>query len=337
MQSGKKQLVYYSMSLNERAYEKVVGQFLQSVESLRRYNSEIPIRTVVTGRALKAQDRARLKALSVTVVRTRPYADEIGDFLPSGWAKAMALFPLVHKWLNLQYVVDEDFDQLLYLDNDTYFLRDVAELLAESTSADVYAREEPYSKKSWLGRDLSYLDEKAYLALTRREKVRCVTPFNCGVVLLKRRAAVWLAENLDVFLEYLLRFSIWMCKNPNVSTHPYAVELDYVVAAREWGLHERPPRRKELPFLGRNRWIVEERALWLALGNTRFSVKCFERSQVAQGIEFAVLRSRRDRPHLVHYYGVNGPAFAEWRDRFEKKVFSNLSQKRRAGRVKIDE
>jgi hypothetical protein len=312
-----KKLVYYSMSLNDRSYDQVVGQFRRSVESLRRHDSRVPIRLAVTGRGLKAEDRARFAELAVSVVRTRAYATEIAEYLPQGWAKAMALFPLVHKWLNLKYVVDEDFDQLLYLDNDTYFLRDVETLMAEHTSADLYVREEPHSKKSWLEPDESYLDERALRELTRREKVRYVMPFYCGVVLLKRRAAVWLAENLDVFLHYLLRFSIWMCKNPNVSTHPHAVELNYVVAARKWGLHQRAPRLKSLPFLGRNRWIVEERALWLALGKTRFSVQCFPRARVAQGPEFVTLRSRRNRPHLIHYYSVNAPPFEEWLAYFE--------------------
>lgn len=93
----KKRLVYYSMALNGSSYDRVVGQFMRSVESLRRYNSRVPIRLVVTGRALKPDHRAKLAALSVTVTRTRSYAKEIGAYLPAGWAKAMAMFPLVHK------------------------------------------------------------------------------------------------------------------------------------------------------------------------------------------------------------------------------------------------
>jgi hypothetical protein len=314
-----KPLVYYSMVLTEQSYDTVVDRFLFSVRSLRRYNSSVPVRLVITGRGLNAQDRKRMSELAVTVIRTRPYVQEIGEYLPAGWAKAMALFPLVHKWLNLQYVVDEEFDQLLYLDNDTYFLHDVVELTENSTTADVIAREEPYSKYSWIGPDPTYLDEEALLRLTRNEKVAYVPPFNCGVVLFKRPAALWLAENLDAFMDYMLRFSIWMCKNPNDSTHPLAAEMKYVEVARKRGLHRRPPRRKSLPFLGRNRWIVEERALWLTLGRSRFSVRYFSRERVAQGSEVVLLRSWRNRPHLIHYFGSNSVPFSKWIDEFEAR------------------
>jgi lipopolysaccharide biosynthesis glycosyltransferase len=102
-----------------------------------------------------------------------------------------ALNPSAGRWLlGLDRILAaRSFEEVLYVDNDTYFLDDIERLFAGCLLGDIFAREEPLNRESHLGHDPRYIDELAVRDLVRSEEINPVIPFNMGVVLMKREVA----------------------------------------------------------------------------------------------------------------------------------------------------
>jgi hypothetical protein len=233
--------------------------------------------------------------------------------LPTAWARAFTRFPSAQRWLSLDDILTARFDRILYLDNDTFILGDIERLFRRFQGADLYAREEPTTRRSHIGYDSTYIDESIIRGLQRAEKVNPILPFNIGVVLMKRQVAQWLAQNVDLVFRYLMRFTSWLIKNSDVpDNEPFAI------AAKELNLADASKGLKPLLYPSRNRWILDQFALWFTLAASSFKVGLFPLSSVLQADEFLSIGSRFREPHLIHYYSANSDYFIRWLSRFER-------------------
>jgi hypothetical protein len=184
--------------------------------------------------------------------------------------------------------------------------------MKSNTSADVFAREETWTRKWLNGYDPTHIDETALQKIAKTEKLRKLLPINTGVVLLKTKAVIYLAENQKLMIRYLQRLIIWMCENPikkKVYNWGPAFEIRPVHIAKAMGLHRRRPLIKPLRFPSHNRWIAEEVALWLTIGSSELTSKYFWFQLVMQGDEFTAVETPDQRPYLIHYLSRNTKYF----------------------------
>ena len=272
-------VVYYSLFLQGADYEHELSKHVHSVRSLREHNSSIPVALEVYGKSVPRKYAEELKRLGVDVKLRGSLSRAFKALCPGLPMRYLLMYPPAHKWLLARSASARGCDQILYLDNDTLVLRDVAELFDRFRQYDWCAREEPYSKLSTREIDRRIFDDREYVRLVESEGTGFVTPFNSGVVLLSGGAVRGLAANLDRYLSYIWRFSLWMCRKPQRRRtpprgHAHADSLVYrlrdthdVRAARKDGAHRRPGRFTPLRYGFGNRWIKEEVALWLVLGS----------------------------------------------------------------------
>lgn len=311
MKSKARHLVYYALYFadNARSHQFLLEQHLASVESLRRSNRSIPVCVAVCGKKLRSKDRRHLESLRVRVRYLGSYEQRFKRNRPGSWvADVFAANPNSTKWISLPEIVKLRFDNLLYVDNDTFFIGDVEELFGSlGGNADVCAREEPLTKRSYLGYDSSYIDESAMRSLLRLEKLNPIAPFNTGVVLMRRKVAERLSRNLDVFLSYLARFTLGMAE-----CRPSRSEQPFVSRARELELDGADSGLSPLRYPCSNQWIVGQLAFWFALASAGFKIRFFPRSLVLQANEFFDVGRQFQLPCLVHYYSGNSGYFFRW-------------------------
>jgi hypothetical protein len=310
MKSSRRHLVYYTLYLTKtaRSYRPLIEQHMASVESLRRDNQSIPVCLTVCGSKLRPKDQRHLKNLRVRVRYLGSYEERLTHYRLGSWvADVFAENPNSLKWVSLREIIKLRFDSVLYVDNDTFFSRDVEELFAALADADICAREEPLTKRSYLGYDSSYLDESAMRSLLRSEKLNSIIPFNTGVVLMKRQVAEWLSLNLNLFLSYLVRFTISMARH-----RPARDDEAFVEIARELDIDETRTGLAALRYPCSNQWIVGQLALWFTFAARRFKLRLFPRSLVLQGDEFLKLGRQFRMPALFHYYSGNSEYFFRW-------------------------
>ncbi|HEX2574641.1 MAG TPA: hypothetical protein VH877_34155 [Polyangia bacterium] len=300
-------LIYYTYSVPPGGMPAAdAWRLLHSVTSLRAHNRTIPIRLFVFG-ALPGDLDQRLADLGVDIEPVGDYAAHLAAFCPPRARDAFARYPFLHKWTCLDRLAAASTEQLLYLDSDTYFFGDVAALFDEYGEHDVYAREEPFSNHSDLGRRPEHLDEEAFAALARSLGLARVAPFNTGVVLLNHGIGRRLAACLKEWLGYVWRFAVWLAGHPEPDE---AVDILYL-REHQARLITEDDRARALPYPSRNGWIKDQVALWLTLGmlpGLRWGR--FSPVHVLQGREFA--EARKDHARLVHYFSVNTETFRSW-------------------------
>jgi hypothetical protein len=306
---GVPNLVYYTIQVSEitTSNELIVDQHIQSVESLRKNNRSIPIRLAVWGGKLRTNHRRHLENLDVHISYLGDYKRRLQRYAPASWATIIGQHQGAARWLALSELLTPRFDRVLYLDNDTFVLRDIEEVFARFPRGDVCAREEPSTGRSLIPYDSSYIDESAIRALQRSEKISAIIPFNTGVVLLNSRVAQWLSRNLDLFLRYFVRFTISLAaRRPNRS------DESFVVAARRLSLSAKNIDANALVYPSRNQWIVDQFALWFTLATSPFKVRLLPASSVLQANEFVQIGRKFQTPCLVHYYSGNTRKFRRW-------------------------
>jgi hypothetical protein len=240
-------------------------------------------------------------------------------------AKVFAANPNSPKWISLPGILTRRFDRVLCVDNDVFFIRDVAEIFAALGKSDICAREEPWTKRSLLGYDPSYLDESALGRLQRSENLNRIVPINTGVLLMNRRAAEWLSMNLHLYLSYLVRFTIWMAKQRGSRG-----DYNFVKIARQLGIDETNTGLAPLRYPCTNQWIIGQLALWFTFASRRFKIRLFPYSSVLQGDEFLKIGSQFEMPALVHYYSVNSSYFFRWLRKLERYAPVNSDRGRRS-------
>src|SRR5262249_52808404 len=142
---------------------------------------------------------------------------------------------------------------------------DVAALFDWYQGPDVVAREEVHSGRSAHGPDLAFIDEPLLAQLAAGRRAAWIPPFNLGVVLFNN--GVWrrLAELDGLFVDYAWRFVSWMAQHPAAGGAAGYGEFRGIAEAR---LAAGPgDLARALPYPSINRWILDEVALWLTLGD----------------------------------------------------------------------
>jgi hypothetical protein len=322
-------VVYYSLFLQGAGSDAELSKHLHSVRSLREHNSTIPVALEVYGKEVPRKHGAELERLGVEVNHRGSLGRAVTALCPGLPVRYLLMYPPAHKWLLARSAAARGCEQILYLDNDTLVLRDVAELCDRVRGRDWCAREEPYSRRSVHGSDPRIFDDDEYQRLVAREGTKAVTPFNSGVVVLSGRAVRGLADRLDRYLGYIWRFSLWMCGTPQHRRTPppgqdRSDSLVYrlrdtrdVRAARAAGAHKRHGRFAPLRYGLGNRWIKEEVALWLVLGSLDLRGRLLSFREVMQTPEYQAIRVPAQRPYLIHYFtSYTDAAMLDWWPRF---------------------
>jgi hypothetical protein len=257
-------IIYYSLVADaDGRHER---QLARSVGSLRRYNPDVSVVLCLYGGA-RPETYAAADGADVHIQPMGELADAYGD-VPTHWRAALSTFPHLHKLMSLGvFGSAQSLDRLIYLDCDTYFFGDVADLAGRYSGHDWYAREE-------------YLSEHALDEIARREGLVTIRPYNTGVVVLTGGLVRTLASLLDEYLWYTWRLILGICLwSPELFDDP---ELVGFVRA-----HTGPREQAlALPYPCNNSWIMEEIAVWLTLGRVPgLTHGLLHPSDVAQGDE----------------------------------------------------
>jgi hypothetical protein len=236
--------VYYSLVADADGRRE--RQWARSVGTLRRYNPGVTVVLCLYGGA-RPETFAAAGEAGVHIQPMGELARAYGD-VPAHWRTALLAFPHLHKLLSLEvFASDRSLDRLIYLDCDTYFFADIAELAGRYGSHDWYAREE-------------WVEEHALDEIARQEGLVPIAPYNTGVVMLTAGLVRTLTTLLDEYLWYawrlILGISLW---RPELLSDPALVAL--VLAGSSAG-----ERALALPYPFDNAWIIDEVAVSLTLG-----------------------------------------------------------------------
>lgn len=306
-------LVYYSLALPPGdPRPDLVWQFATSVGSLRIHNRDVPVGLFLYG--AMPDDLARAcSSYGVMVWDQGAYERRLAELCPAGWP-ALARYPLLHKFLNFSVLRGLACSEVLYIDCDTVFRDDVQVLFDRYSGADVVAREEVFSGRSPFGADQDFVDEPLLGRIAASERAAAIPPFNLGVVLFGNGSVHRLAGIEAVLVDYAWRFITWIGQHP---ANGVAARYGEFAGAEEARSLAGPcDMARALPFPSCNRWILDEVALWLALGHVPgIRTADFHPSDVAQNGEF----DRSDRAGagwiVCHYYSQNMGRIAAWLSR----------------------
>ena len=286
-------LIYYSLA--NIPGESRERQWIQSIRSLRKHNRSIAVWLFlfnsVSERLLQEAERQ-----NVHVELLGSYA----AFLQPMHSRAsiLALYPTLHKFLVLATSPLESVTQLLYLDCDTFFFADVNLLFDQHVSQDWYAREEPRSRRSPHGYNPKHVDELLLSYIARKEGLQPVPPFNSGVCLMNR--GIW-HKFRELRESYLCLVWRLLCGR-ELSDHEMGLD-DPRVRPAVLDAMSKSDRSHALPYPSANPWIVEQIALWLALGRLpNFSPGKFAPADVCQGGEFETMLASGEPCVIAHYF-----------------------------------
>ncbi len=286
-------LVYYSLAnFPDDSREQ---QWMQSIRSLRLHNPSIPVWLFLfNGASDELLREAKRRDVHVQ------FLGDYSQFLQRAHARGsvLALYPTFHKFLALENLPLQAITQLLYLDCDTFFFDDVNLLFDLHTTDDWYAREEPGSLRSPLGYNPKHIDELLLRYIVRSENLRYVLPFNSGVCLLNR--GVWL--DLQGLRDAYLHLAWRLLCGQELSEHEYGLHDPRIRPAVLDAVSD-SDRSEALPYPSANDWIIEQIALWLALGRLpHLSLGTLSPAQVPQGSEFEAMLASGHRCVLAHYF-----------------------------------
>jgi hypothetical protein len=291
-------LVYYSLSNSPGDSRE--WQLIQSIRSLRCHNPSIPVRLFLfNGATAELIDETRRFRVEVC------YLGDYAEYIRRAHARGsvLALYPTFHKFLSLIHGSLEYARQILYLDCDTFFLGNVERLFDQYQAHEWYAREEPASLRSHHGHSPEHIDEPLLEHMARLRGARAVIPFNSGVCLLNH--GIWNRLE-DLRLQYL--DLAWRLLCGRALRPPDGIVEDEQIRHAVLTTLDDIDRRRALPYPSKNTWIIEQIALWQALGNLpHFSQGLFSPAHVSQGNEFW------PKPGadciVAHYFSLNENEF----------------------------
>jgi len=288
-------LVYYSLvNFPDDSREH---QWIQSIRSLRRHNPSIPVWLLLFNH--RSSDLLREAERQNVHVR---YLGDYAEFMEHAHPRGLllALYPTFHKFLVLRGLPLEGFSQILYLDCDTFFFNDVNLLFDLHASSDWYAREEMNTLRSHLPCDPKHVDELLLHDIASREGLRYVAPFNSGVCLLNNR--LW--ESFEGLQQTYLSMAWRLICGRELSGYDFGPHHRRVHIAVMNAITD-SDRVNALPYPSRNDWIIEQIALWLALGSLPNSpLGTLSPEHVLQGGEFENILASDRRCVLAHYFSV---------------------------------
>jgi hypothetical protein len=271
-------VIYYS--LIPEADGTCERQWARSVQSLRTYNRNVAVVLCLYGSARRETFAAANRA-DIGVQPMGEFIDAFGD-VPRHWRDALSILPTLHKLLSLRKLVETNsLTRLVYLDCDTFFFGDVADLAARYTGCDWYAREE-------------FRDARALGDITSKEGLILVPPYNTGVVLLTAELAHTLVSLLDDFVWYAWRLLLGICPwRPELIHNPSFTEL---VRKRS----SAGERRLALAHPFDSFWLLDEVAASLTLGRFPGLTRgLLDRKDVTQGDEY---KTRSSTTIMAHYF-----------------------------------
>ena len=270
-------LVHYSLALPpDEPRPDLIWQLSASLGTLRAHNADIPVALFVYG-GMSAELLALCARHRVLVHDQGPYEERLAALCPAGW-RSLVGYPLLHKFLNFRALARTGARQILFCDCDTVFFADVEGLFDRYGDADVVAREEVHSSRSVHGIDRTFIDEALLARIAAAAGAAVVPPFNLGVV--------------------LFNHGVW---------HEL-VQLEALIVDYAWRF-----RSGALPFPSTNWWILDEVAMWLALGHSPgLRTADFLPGDVAQNGEFARSDPRAAGWILCHYYSQNMHRIDAW-------------------------
>jgi hypothetical protein len=287
----------------------LVEQLATSLHTLRAHNGEVDVALFLHGSRTRELD-ALCDRYGVVVREQGSYEERLAALRPDGWT-ALARYPLLCKYLNFGELAALGPEYVLLCDCDTVFFGDVSRIFERYSGAHLAAREEVHSSRSPHGADRSFIDEPLLERVAAADGARAVPPFNTGVVLVAHPLVQWLAALEPLVVDYAWRFLLWMALHPATGQAAMFGELDAAVEARAFTGEAEVFRA--LPFPSTNRWILDEVALWLALGHVPgLQTADFDRADVAQNGEFAGTSPERAGWTICHYYSQNLARISAW-------------------------
>jgi hypothetical protein len=289
------QLVYYSMATDQDSY--CHGQWIQSIRSLRKYNTSIRVELMsynnISPALLQEADR-----WGVHVHLLGNYWEYVTKMHKR--ARALCTYPTLHKTLSLMHVPEEA-TQVLYLDCDTFFFGDVADIFSRHAEQDFYAREEVKSRRSYMPYNPSYLDEDSLAGTVAALGLSFIGPFNTGVVLWNHGSWNRINALRHSYLDFCWRLMVGR-QLANVTRLDYEMPVRHAVVtlmnATDW--------ETAIPYPSSNPWLLDEVALWLTLGQTSMQQGYFDPVTVTQSREYVRPLGCRV---VSHYFGAQEQAF----------------------------
>jgi hypothetical protein len=215
-------------------------------------------------------------------------------------AQALCTYPTLHKTLSLMHV-QQDATEVLYLDCDTFFFSDVADLFSRHADQDFYAREEVKSRRNDMPYNPSYLDEDSLARTAAALGLSFVEPFNTGIVIWNQGSWKDLNALRHSYLDYCWRLMVGR-HLAQVSHQEYEMPVRHAVLSvlqgRDW--------ETAIPYPSSNPWLLDEVALWLTLGQTAMRQGYFDSETVTQSREY--IRPIGSRV-VSHYFGAQEHTF----------------------------
>lgn len=302
--------VQYSLAVPDAAAAaRMLGQLELSLSSLRRTNDPAAVAPVVVVHGTVPRGLTELLAQHDADLETRPpVADQLHAAI-GALAPALAPVLTVHKALTLAPLADRAPDRLLLLDCDTLVTGDVTALVPHRDVPTLFAREEIGGTRCRFGEDRAYLDEHALRRVTSEVAGHAPTlAFNTGVVGLVGMPWARAAALQRRYVGWLVRFAVWMALHPAAVDEPLGgdiVDLDHLGRLFA-GPQGQALRALAAPYPSANRWLIEEVALWAAVGGeSALTHEAYLPDLVIQGAETTSL----PWSVVAHYFSSNEDAF----------------------------
>jgi len=287
-------LIYYSLARPEgHGNSDYDHQWIQSIRSLRCYNSTIPV-TLFVFNGISEVLQKEAASHRVMVITLGGYREWLQRSHPRG--AILALYPTLHKFLVLAEADTNGLTQALYVDCDTFFYDDPELLFESSDPVHWSAREELRSRLCPMGYDPANINEDLIESILAAEGLRWVAPFNSGVCLLNNGIWNTFGKLRGTFFDIVWRLLVGRhCWSDNRS------DADI----RDAVIQEATPHDilRAIPYPSGNAWILEEIAVWLTLAHVpNLSQGIFAQSAVLQGYECIEAQQAGHRPVVAHYF-----------------------------------